>query len=420
LCGLLAGCKERTATTAPGGHFSKDAGNTKAVTNPAETASSPQRADDAPNGAISRADWARLVGVAKKDWGSAVDWIEKHVSAKERDPAVARLVAEVCGNDLDRTEEGLSLIRSSELREDTFGLILLPWEKSNPQRLAKYAEMHLKGREKNQAMSAAVHQFCRLKDFEAAAGIAERMPYSDARTSEVGKVALQRMLSDSPSALAWAKGLELPEERNRALTSIVQITGGKGDRKMLESLSGDASMSSFKDDILRRLAGIVAKEDGVKQAVQWLDTIPESAKPSATVSIIGVAMKTDPELATVLALGLKDQRQQDTALSQIVGGLAGSDPKKAADWITRLPKDDMKAEAVSRLTMYWYDTDSIGVSEWINTLPKGLIRDTAVVQLARGLKNTDRQAGVDAAMTISDLKQRQDVLREFGIQQKSQ
>lgn len=111
-------------------------------------------------------------------------------------------------------------------------------------------------------------------------------------------------------------------------------------------------------------------------------------------------------LSSLLANGsLPESKLVNEAVATVGQHLLEQDPGKAVDWMTSLPPS-ARESAASAVADRWAREDPVGVSEWLGSLEPGTVRDAGIVKLIKYLdKDSERSMAWAEALSSSTLEE---------------
>ena len=288
------------------------------------------------------------------------------------------------------------------------------WRQKDPKKLAEFAEKNFTGDAKGLAMQDAVNALLHEGDTASASGIVDAMPYGLKRTAAIASVASALANNDTSGALRWGASLSLKEDREKAFSAVAQRLYLKGDVNALVDLANsDAVDGSLRGGLVHEAADLTVKKLGIDAAKNWVNSLSEADKASATAGLVDALAPTDPAAATAMVKTLTGQMRV-SAYDSIRNNLADRDPAEAAKWVTTLSGDDQSSNA-RMLVLRWYNTDSLALSTWVNGLPPGPLKNVSQREEARALMGSDRHTAVQVIQGIGDPAARKAAAKEFGI-----
>lgn len=175
------------------------------------------------------------------------------------------------------------------------------------------------------------------------------MPMEGPREEAIRTLAQEWADADSTAAERWAMSLDVPEEREQALTHICRQSATLHPLRAIEI----ARTHELHEGLIHAAAHLWAGSDA-DAATQWATTLPDG--------------------------DLKDRVDLQILLVR-----ADSDPSSAAARLTSLyPSGTMLEEATIAVLHRWLRQDADEAREWVSTFAEGELKDRAMGEI-RGM-----------------------------------
>ncbi|MDQ3623283.1 MAG: hypothetical protein M3463_12460, partial [Verrucomicrobiota bacterium] len=299
---------------------------------------------------------------------------------------------------LDRFAQDLLAFDDPRLRSSAVNAVGGEWSRKDPLRWAAYAAQHLQGENRNAALFQAVRSLAASKRFDEARSMIEQLPESSARSSAVNDLGLRWGVQDPKGALAWTQSLPSEKERRAAEQRI--LGSARLTVEDLVTIANTAPEEATRHTAVQAAARKLIDSD-VESAIVWAEKLPEELRPSVQSKVAAKLAQSDLARGTAYALQIKAEKNKVHAIHEIARELTSKDPRATAQWIGGLPAN-LQEPKTSGLVMAWYDIDAREASAWVESLPAGRLRDRALMSLAFCVSKSDKTAGRDIAMRISD------------------
>jgi hypothetical protein len=292
---------------------------------------------------------------------------------------------------------------------------------------------NLSAQEQESLMPVLVARWAEL-DPAAAAQFALTLPESVIRSMTMRATFGVWLASSPEEAMAWASSLPPGQERSRTIDEVVRALAQRDPASamlLLERFPKDRARDSSSYNVFSEWA----KSDPRAAADYWLKAIPASGQDvnGALAKIASIWARSDPQEAFTWAQKLPESTAKNSTLSIIVGAMAGRDPQQAASqvaqlgaasrasaagevalqwaqddaaaaavWAGSLPEDGARASAFRSIAQTWTGQDLGKVANWLDGLPASESRDAAVSAFTKQVSDSDPEAAVAWASTISD------------------
>jgi hypothetical protein len=356
-----------------------------------------------------------LVTLGKRDLAAAMRWIDANLPIQQQEGFRIVVVQELCITNLELLPEGLRYIGSSDDQKGIVQFVSREWARRSPAHVAEFASSRLTGAFKSYALNECASQLSASGDFESAVKIVDSMPYSSQRSDALSDLAFRWGGGNIEDALAWAKRLELPEERLSAMKILVNKLGELKNTERLTSLANSEAPSEIQRLAVCHLAYALAQRDGAEATARWVNTLPASLQTEAQYALVRRYAEGDLAQFTKYISTLSADIQINAA-GAMSAQLAKSNTTDAAKWVMSLPEGEAKDMGISSLVAQWYNIDSFQLSEWVNSLKRGAIRDIALASLVSHLRDTDLKAAMDVANQIDNTQKKLSLLQSLGSQ----
>ncbi len=247
---------------------------------------------------------------------------------------------------------------------------------------------------------------------------------------------------DPAAAVAFAKGMTKPGERDSALKVIVQtmarmdpdgaldfaklhapemLAKGEFSRELSEN-----AMASRHEDMARRLASIPGNEGATTSAIRaasirwaetdrtaaldWAQSLSEpTVRDAALAGVYQQWFRDKPQEAASAALAeARNGGDLDAVASVGANGWPLNDWQGAAGWAEKLPTEKERTTAYGALgERLGRDKPQAG-AQWMEALPEGPAKDEAIARYVVQVEGEDGAGAMAWALTISDEKKRQE------------
>ena len=262
-------------------------------------------------------------------------------------------------------------------------------------------------------------------DGPAAAAALDKVP-AHQRMQAVQSVLSSWVGSDQDAALSWARNLESPTERSRALVTCV------GALDLSKAGEVDEVLSEIPNGYYRSqaLRGVVNANQWQSpgELVGWLTGLSERDRESAlTNASLHSLIQTEPEATAKLLASSQAAQNNQWMWSQVANQLATDDPAAALKWVEKIQAPALKKSAeISAITAWaledrdaafdharglgdskqkiaavnaiiegWAQKDAEGLIHWAERSAQGSERELALLRGSLTLAANDPAASAD-------------------------
>lgn len=352
---------------------------------------------------------------------------EAGAEAARRDPASALAMAEQFRSDQDKLDfmRGIygvwggndpraaldhanSNFTAGLLRSETIGIAMNKWGSRDPRGAWLWAEQHLSGPLKDQALTDLVIGWTRQAPTVAAKWLEGTRYYSQPLFAAIGSTWAEQ---DPLAAANWAAGLNNADARRTTQTVIAQTwaerTPMEAAKHFEPLLTGDNGVN-----LATVLADIWGTSDPAAAAA-WISQLSNSAaRLEAAATLATVWSASDINAAVAWSRTLTDPQIRRQVIAQIGTTWGAIEPDSALNWLNTLPAGDASGGVVGAYNS-WAATDAVGLGEWIAANPPSAAMDTARLSLADVISDQDMAGAMDLAFGISTLAGRDDAISRY-------
>jgi hypothetical protein len=186
---------------------------------------------------------------------------------------------------------------------------------------------------------------------------------------------------DFSEALAWAKGLEFPDEREEAFRGLMRSVPDE-DGARLERLLPLIESDDLRGHVEARLADWYLSQD-LERSLEWLRSRADKVSPLADTKILMQAAQLEPGLALGYARDLAGSELQDKAYSTIAKQHVHVDPEACQAWVLDVAAESLRHELVQSVAKGWARDDLEAASAWALSLTDMADRDLALSEIAK-------------------------------------
>jgi len=301
------------------------------------------------------------------------------------------------------------------------------WARREPGAAMAWAQSLTEPAQRNAALRSAISAIAQSDPAQATALAAAR-PAGERRTL-LSSIASSMAQADGPGAIAWAKNLADPIERQRCLAAVAQSTGWADTdsaREALSLLPPGAMRNETLEDVVRHISYMdpqAAKElalslkpneqalvmRSVIQGLAWVD-VDEAEKLAASLPLSGnnawawqsiaanKALK-DPASALMWAGGLDTEQARLAATGAVLGQWAEHSPEKAAAALSGISDANLRREATQNLASQWASRSPAEAEQWASGL-SGEDRITALSAVWNASATDDPQRAARSLAAI--------------------
>lgn len=352
---------------------------------------------------------------------------EAGAEAARRDPANALAMAEQFRSDQDKLDfmRGIygvwggsdpraaldhanSNFTAGLLRSETIGIAMNKWGSRDPRGAWLWAEQHLSGPLKDQALTDLLIGWTRQSPTVAAKWLEGTGYYSQPLFAAVGGTWAEQ---DPLGADAWASHIVNADARRIARSGIAK---NWAENNPLEAANHFKSALSGEDGvtIATVLTDVWATTDPAATAA-WINGLPNSAAKREAAAVLAIVWAaSDINAAVAWSRGLDDAQSRRQVIAQIGTTWGAIEPDSALNWLNSLPAADASGGVVGAYNS-WAATDAVGLGEWIAANPPSAAMDTARLSLADVISDHDMAGAMDLAFGISTLAGRDDAISRY-------
>jgi hypothetical protein len=207
------------------------------------------------------------------------------------------------------------------------------------------------------------------------------------RLQALCSIAGAQVNADVDEALRWGRDLPNPEEREVALSTVIDQIARTSSPGEAQAIFDSESDPALRAALAKSLAGAWAAVD-LEAAQNWVSQLPDGpALRQAWSGVCGACLYSCPDLAAEFALTLPEGPTRDAGLKQAEIAWAASlfDPVRVAE-----------------------------ASEWASNLPPGHDRDTAIAALLSVAGLVEPEQAGPLASSISADQARNPVVRAIA------
>lgn len=227
---------------------------------------------------------------------------------------------------------------------------------------------------------------------------------------------------------------QVPNEIGRSiLVNSIGSIWAKSDLKAALAWANQQTDSKIKNEILVGVISSWAKTD-LKGALAYAKSLPPGASQDDLVSLAFSQAAVEPRFvgnkyiinesrlgvqgAIAMMQSLPEGRTKDLAARGLSNFMSQAptmaEPQAAMDIATGIGDSEMRTNAQANVLYRWFERDRAAAMQCMQSLPLGPTRDLAAMYISRDLsmrKIEDRQAAVNMASGIGDIKMRTDALQ---------
>ena len=217
------------------------AGKTRPTAKPAlvPVQADSQAASEVPGAKISneaRYSVDEVLALGKSDLAAALEYINRSYDHKTREVVLGRLMMSLAREKLEVIAILASEFTDSIERITAIAMIAEYWAARDISKLLDYADKELNISLRNEVYQRSVECLANRGDFDQAAGVLKKMPFSDKRTNAISALAQKMAIKNPDEALKWYKTFDEPQDAGTALSSLVRTFSGEGNRDSLTKL----------------------------------------------------------------------------------------------------------------------------------------------------------------------------------------
>lgn len=187
-------------------------------------------------------------------------------------------------------------------------------------------------------------------------------------------------------ALHAARGIEVPEARDKALADVAWNALEIDPDLACEAFRQLPANSAEKIRLIRHFAMRLAEQDP-DEALAWAVTLGSEKEMAVANSQIALVMaETDPQRAAGLLSesGLVG-RELDVAVVEVLQRWAARSPADAAAWVGLFPRGAAREAGIRTVVERWLPGDAPAVVGWLVTLQDANVRREAALAMEETL-----------------------------------
>ena len=234
-------------------------------------------------------------------------------------------------------------------------------------------------------------------DGPAAAAALAGLP-AHVRANHYQNIASQWASSDRDAALAWARSLERPADRARALSGCLGDID-LSDTAEITAILSELPKGETRSNMLANIASNQASADP-EGTLAWLRSLSEDDRAAAIRhgSLQEIA-NSDPHSVAALLGEMPAGVNDEWLWSSTAASLAALDPQSALAWAESIDLPGNRASAVQAAIQSWAETDPDAALQYARTLGDGDTRKSAIANLFQGWANEDPEGLLDWAQS---------------------
>ncbi len=303
----------------------------------------------------------------------------------------------------------LTEIHAGALQADALRIALAKWGATNPRDAYAWANEHLNGPVKDEAVNALVQSWAARSPEAAAAWFEETRSTSQPLLAAL----LGGWAAKSPrNAAQWVE--TLPDAVNRDTGRVIAAREWAAQNP--EEAAG------YYQKPAPGLAGVLADIWGSSNpaaAAKWINKLPAGpAREEAAGTLATVWAASDINAAVKWSAGLTDPAVRGAAVEHLATTWGAIDPDKAIAWLDTQPAA-LRDRGLAGAYNSWAGTDPAGLQDWITQLPAGAPSDTARRSLGDVWSASDPAAALNLALGMSPGTQPDTAGRYFRVWRRS-
>ena len=331
------------------------------------------RPDEAVGLALSLGMGSRRATVFQElfeEWGSvdlagAVAYLNKHPDLPAAAPAISNAIDSVGEKDPLRAANLALTLTDLQSRSYAISSLVNQWASSDPKSALSWAQALSNPVLRQTAISQAISGWAQ-QDPQAALVQAQTIQDPGTRSSAV-HTALYDWFEKDPTAavifMANSGDEKMLQDVRRSVANGLASFTEQETASLLEKLpDGNA-----KQEIIQSLADAQIRKGQYRQALEQLNSVPDSANRDSTLQHLGQKWaEADPDAAAAWLRLQPDSSDRDVAVAGFAAALARTDPQGALQWADTIPDADVKAGALKNIALRWLTSDPASAEAWLS------------------------------------------------------
>ena len=302
----------------------------------------------------------------KEDPAGAVAYLNKHPEL----PTTYWSIGSALGDMVEKDPRQAAALALSLVDQQTRGsciyTVMRQWAERDPKAALAWAQNLDNVALRQEAMSNALSGWVG-KDPKAAMDAAQAIQDPTIRAAAMQGAWYTWFQKDPAGAMAYSQVTNdeqmLQQIRWNFGYSVEGLTPQETNSLLTKLPEGEA-----KQDILRSLASAQIYKGRFNQAIELLNTMPDSQNRDYTLQQLGKRWgESDPSAAAAWLKLQPDSSDRDLAAAGYASALARSDPRAAMEWADTIPDEGVKSGAAKNILMRWLTNDPAGAEAWLKT-----------------------------------------------------
>ncbi len=218
---------------------------------------------------------------------------------------------------------------------------------------------------------------------------------------------------DPVAALQWSKGLT-GDDVSSSVSGVFQQVAADDPARAAQMLAQEGEIEG-RTGAVSSIAESWGKTDP-DAAELWTQSLSGDEKNEAVQSMIRGLAAVDVESAAEKSLAMSEGDTRDNSIIEVADQMSRSRPEEALSWLMENGSEEAQIDGVGNvMSSLARQNDSVAQS-FINTQEEGPVKDSAAAYYVFSNRNSNGQAVVDIALSISDESRRERSLRRAAGQ----
>ncbi len=305
------------------------------------------------------------------DWGKddpagAVAYLNKHPELPTTYWSIGSALSNMAEKDAVQAASLALSLTDQQTRGSALYSVMRRWAERDPKAALAWAQNLDNVTLRQEAMSNALSGWVG-KDPKAAMAAAQAIQDPTIRAEAMKSAWYTWFQKDPGGAVGYSEVINdeqmLQQIRWNFGYSVEGLTPQETNSLLAKLPEGEA-----KQDILRSLASAQIYKGRFNQAIELLNTMPDSQNRDYSLQQLGKKWgESDPSAAAAWLKLQPDSSDRDLAAAGYASALARTDPRAAMQWADTIPDEGVKTGAAKNILMRWLTNDAAGAEAWLKT-----------------------------------------------------